>query len=142
MILHIIRISDIIPSMQKSGEDYLEAILRLSEETGKDAVRTTDIANKLGVSKPSVSRAMSILKDDGFIEQETYGDIFLTEKGNRAASEVYDRHKKLTVFFRDILGVEATLAEHDACLIEHDISKESMQKLTDFVRRYQEEHSL
>lgn len=128
--------------MQKSGEDYLEAILRLSEETGKAAVRTTDIANKLGVSKPSVSRAMSILKEEGFIDQETYGDIFLTAKGKAAAGDVYDRHKKLTVFFRDILGVESHLAEHDACLIEHDISKESMQKLTEFVRRYQEEHSL
>lgn len=126
--------------MQKSGEDYLEAILMLSQETGKSAVRTTDIANKLGVSKPSVSRAMSILKEEGYIDQETYGDIFLTAKGLAAAGEVYDRHKKLTVFFRDILGVEKHLAEHDACLIEHDISKESMQKLTEFVQRYQDAH--
>ena len=124
--------------MQKSGEDYLEAILMLSQESGKSAVRTTDIANKLGVSKPSVSRAMSILKEEGYIDQGTYGDIFLTAKGRACAGDVYDRHKKLTTFFKDILGVEKHLAEHDACLIEHDISKESMQKLTEFVQRYQD----
>ncbi len=126
--------------MQKSGEDYLEAIFMLAAKDAEGAVRTTDIANQLGVSKPSVSRAMTLLKEEGFILQETYGDIFLTEKGRKKGAEVYDRHKKLTVFFRDILGVEEHLAEHDACLIEHDISKESMTKLTEFVRRYQEAH--
>jgi len=125
--------------MQKSGEDYLEAIYVLASSEANGAVRTTDVANHLGVSKPSVSRAMTLLREDGYIHQETYGDIFLTAKGRSLASEVYDRHKKLTIFFRDILGVSQELAEHDACLIEHDISKESMLKLTEFVKNYQEE---
>ncbi len=122
--------------MRKSGEDYLEAILVISRETFSPKVRTTDIANHLGVSKPSVSRAMSILKADGYIEQENYGDIVLTEKGLAIAESVYNRHTMLTFFFRDILKVSQDIAEHDACLIEHDISAESMQKLSDFVESY------
>lgn len=122
--------------MHKSGEDYLEAILVISRETFSPRVRTTDVAHHLGVSKPSVSRAMSILKNDGYIEQENYGDIVLTPKGLEVAENVYNRHTTLTFFFRDILKVEKELAEHDACLIEHDISEESMRKLQEFVENY------
>lgn len=126
--------------MKKSGEDYLEAILRIAIETGDEAVRTTDIANKLGVSKPSVSRAMTVLRESGFVEQETYGDIYLTAKGREIGATVYDKHKKLTFFFTEILGVDKELAEHDACLIEHDISEESMEKLTAFVKEQIDKH--
>ncbi len=122
--------------MRKSGEDYLEAILVISRESFSPKVRTTDIARHLGVSKPSVSRAMSILKADGYIEQENYGDIVLTEKGQEIAESVYNRHTMLTFFFRDILKVSQDVAEHDACLIEHDISVESMEKLSEFVESY------
>ena len=68
---------------------------------------------------------------------ETYGDVSLTAKGRAVAEEVYDRHRMLTRFLRDILGVDREIAEHDACLIEHDISSQSMQKLTEFIRTYQ-----
>lgn len=123
--------------MQKSGEDYLEAILVQEIRHDSDKVRSTDIAKHLGVSRPSVSRAMSILKADGYVEMETYGDVSLTAKGRAVAEEVYDRHRMLTRFLRDILGVDREIAEHDACLIEHDISSQSMQKLTEFIRTYQ-----
>lgn len=123
--------------MQKSGEDYLEAILVQEIRHDSDKVRSTDIARHLGVSRPSVSRAMSILKAEGYVEMETYGDISLTAKGRAVAEEVYDRHRMLTRFLRDILGVDREIAEHDACLIEHDISSQSMQKLTEFIRTYQ-----
>ena len=123
--------------MQKSGEDYLEAILILEIRNDSESVRSTDIARHLGVSKPSVSRAMSVLMADGYVSMETYGDVSLTDKGRALAEEVYDRHRTLTRFFRDILGVDKEIAEHDACLIEHDISAESMNKLTQFIRCYQ-----
>ena len=123
--------------MQKSGEDYLEAILVQEIRHDSDKVRSTDIARHLGVSRPSVSRAMSILKAEGYVEMETYGDVSLTAKGRAVTEEVYDRHRMLTRFLRDILGVDREIAEHDACLIEHDISSQSMQKLTEFIRTYQ-----
>lgn len=121
--------------MQKSGEDYLEAILALSREHEK--VRTTDVALRLGVSKPSVNRAMKVLASEGYVTQETYGDIHLTEKGRLKASQVYFRHTTLTSFLKDVLGVDAVIAEQDACLIEHDISSETMEKLASFLRSYQ-----
>lgn len=120
--------------MKKSGEDYLEAVLQISEESGR--VRTTDVANRLGVSKPSVNRAMKVLAADGYIEQQTYGEIHLTEKGRLKAAQVYFRHKTLTSFFIDVLGVDAVTAEEDACLIEHDISSVTMERLASFLREY------
>ena len=115
----------------------MEAILVLEIRNDSESVRSTDIARHLGVSKPSVSRAMSVLRADGYVSMETYGDVSLTDKGRALAEEVYDRHRTLTRFFRDILGVDKEIAEHDACLIEHDISAESMNKLTEFIRGYQ-----
>ncbi|MGH0053406.1 MAG: metal-dependent transcriptional regulator [Sphaerochaetaceae bacterium] len=125
--------------MQKSGEDYLEAVLALSEQHEK--VRTTDVAQRLGVSKPSVNRAMKVLSSEGYIHQETYGDIHLTEKGRLKASQVYFRHKTLTSFFREVLGVNPVIAEQDACLIEHDISSETMEKLASYLRSVKKDFS-
>ena len=123
--------------MHKSGEDYLEAILALGEEHEK--IRTTDVALRLGVSKPSVNRAMKVLASEGYVHQETYGTIHLTEKGRLKASQIYFRHKTLTSFLVEILGVDAVVAEQDACLIEHDISSETMEKLASFLRETKEE---
>lgn len=119
--------------MLRAGEDYLESILQLERAQERTGVRITDIARKLEVTKPSVIRAMKQLHADGYIEQESYGDIYLTEKGRVKASQVYHRHSVLTRFFRDVLGVDAGQAEKDACLIEHYISSESMEKLAAFV---------
>lgn len=125
--------------MQKSGEDYLEAVLALSEQHEK--VRTTDVALRLGVSKPSVNRAMKVLSSEGYVHQETYGDIHLTEKGKIKASQIYFRHKTLTSFFKEVLGVDPIIAEQDACLIEHDISSETMEKLASYLRSVKKEFS-
>lgn len=124
--------------MQKSGEDYLEAVLAIHQDKGK--VRTTDVALRLGVSKPSVNRAMKILMADGYVHQETYGDIELTEKGVLKASQVYFRHKTLTTFLSEMLGVDQKIAEQDACLIEHDISSETMEKLAIFMQKHEKKN--
>lgn len=124
--------------MHQSGEDYLEAILQICEANGQGKVRTTDIALKLGVSKPSVSKAMNNLKEEGYILQESYGEIYLTKKGKVKATQIYNRHRILTQFFEGVLGVDSETAEKDACLIEHDISDITMQKLEEFVKRFSE----
>lgn len=105
--------------MYSSGEDYLEAILRLQLENG--FVRSVDVANKLGVSRPSVSRAMNLLEKDGYIEFSMGNMIKLTEKGQATAEDIYGRHKLLTAFLQKITGVPEDQAEENACRVEHDI---------------------
>lgn len=121
-------------AIHESGEDYLETILILHNKTGY--VRSIDIANELGYSKPSVSRAMSILKEGGFINFASDGQITLTEIGREKAEEVYNRHILITGFLRDTLGVSEKNAEEDACKIEHVISCETVEKLKQFVENY------
>ena len=117
--------------MRESGEDYLEAVLELEQERG--TVRLTDVANRIGVTKPSVSRAMKILQTEGYIHQETYGTIELTAKGRIKASQVYGRHRTLTRFLEDVLGLDPETAESDACRMEHILSAKTMQRLSAFV---------
>ncbi len=105
--------------IHESGEDYLEAILRLQKEDG--FARSVDVAKKLNVSKPSVSRAMSILEDNGYVVVNQVGALELTEKGRERAEEVYERHVLLTKFLQKIAGVSEEQAEINACKIEHDI---------------------
>ncbi len=108
--------------IHQSGEDYLEAILMLQKENGY--ARSVDVAKKLKVSKPSVSRAMSILEENGYVELGKIGALELTEKGKEKASAVYERHVLLTKFLEKITGVSESLAEENACRIEHDIDEE------------------
>ncbi|MBO6177134.1 MAG: metal-dependent transcriptional regulator [Treponema sp.] len=105
--------------IHESGEDYLEAILRLHNEFG--IARSVDVAKKLNVSKPSVSRAMGILEDNGYVTVNEIGALELTEKGKKKAVEVYERHVLLTKFLVKITGVSEEQAEENACKIEHDI---------------------
>lgn len=105
--------------MYESGEDYLEAILRLQLENG--FVRSVDIAHKLGVSRPSVSRAMNLLEKDGYIEFSMGNMIKLTDKGMAVARDIFGRHKLLTAFLQKITGVPEDQAEENACRVEHDI---------------------
>lgn len=105
--------------MYESGEDYLEAILRLQLENG--FVRSVDIANKLAVSRPSVSRAMNILEKGGFIEFSMGNMIKLTDSGQKVAEDIFSRHKLLTAFLQKITGVSEDQAEENACRVEHDI---------------------
>ena len=121
-------------AIRESGEDYLETILILQERTGY--VRSIDIAAELGYSKPSVSRAMSILKADGFITVEADGQIVLTKRGYLKAREVYDRHLLITKFLHEVLGVSEEKTNEDACKIEHVISSETYEKLNVFVNDY------
>ena len=109
-------------NIYESAEDYLEQILVLLEEKGY--ARSTDIAESLGVTKPSVSVAMKKLRENGYISMETGGLISLTDKGYPIARRAYDRHQTLTKFFVS-LGVDEAIARKDACKIEHDISEES-----------------
>ncbi len=119
--------------MRQSGEDYLEAVLHLSKQSNTNKVRLTDIAKMLDVTKPSASRAMKILQKDGFIEQENYGTITLTEKGNLKAMQVTRRHNLLFTFFSKVLGISKDIAEKDACEVEHVISSETVEKITDYM---------
>jgi Mn-dependent DtxR family transcriptional regulator len=105
--------------LHQSGEDYLEAILRLKKENG--IARSVDVAKSLGVSKPSVSRAMSILSENGYITTGKIGSLELTEKGSERAEAIYARHVLLTKFLVKITGVSDKQAEENACRIEHDI---------------------
>ena len=121
-------------TLRESGEDYLETILILQERTGY--VRSIDVANELGYSKPSVSRAVGILKEHGFLTVERDGQLVLTELGLSRANEIYDRHKLLTKFLNKVLGVSEENSSEDACRIEHVISSETFEKLGDFVEKY------
>ena len=119
-------IGGVIMAIQESGENYLEAILVLKERNGY--VRAIDVAHELGFSKPSVSRAMSILKKEGHIETDGLNQILLTESGKKIAETIYERHQVLTKFLMSI-GVDEETAANDACRIEHVISPLSFDKI-------------
>lgn len=117
--------------IQRSGEDYLETIFILQQRTGY--VRSIDIANEMGYSKPSVSKGMSILRELGYITMAQDGQIKLTKAGSKRAQEVYARHLLIRDFFIKKLGVNATTAEIDACKVEHVISEETYLRLREFM---------
>ncbi len=107
--------------LQESGEMYLESILVLSR---KGHVRSIDVCEYMGFSKPSVSRAVGLLKSGGYITVDKDGFIILTDKGLSEANRIYERHKMLTAFLAAI-GVPERIADNDACKIEHVISDET-----------------
>jgi len=117
--------------IQKSGEDYLETIFNLLGNS--DHVHSVDIATALGVTKPSVSRALSILLEKGYIEKEKYGAVTLTEKGKLHAEAVQKKHDALCMLLTDVLGVSSEAANIDACRIEHFIGDETTEKLLKFL---------
>lgn len=114
--------------LMESGEMYLETILILKNKYGY--VRSIDIAHEMNFSKPSVSRAISILKEDGYVTNDPHGMILLTDKGLKIAEKIYERHMTLTKYFV-WLGVNEETAENDACRIEHIISEETFEKIRD-----------
>lgn len=119
----------------ESVEDYLETILIISEE--KPVVRSIDIANEMGFSKPSISVAVKNLKEKGYISVSEEGYITLTESGKALADRVYDRHK----FFRKwliSLGVDEETANDDACRIEHVITEETFNAIRKSVKEQSE----
>ena len=110
----------------ESGEMYLETILVLSRKN--PFVRSVDISAEMGFSKPSVSRAVGLLRDGGYIETDPSGHITLTAKGRKKAEQIYERHSVLSDMFRK-LGVSPDTAEEDACKIEHIISDETFEAI-------------
>lgn len=120
-------------SIHESGENYLETILLLSKK--KSEVRSIDIVNELNLSRPSVSRAMSILKNDGLITIDSGGFITLSAEGLEIAERIYERHHIITdVLIR--LGVPEEIAAQDACKIEHDLSDESFECIKKHIAQY------
>ena len=112
--------------IQKASEDYLEAMLMLKEQHGY--VRSVDVADHLGVTKPSVSYATKRLRENGYITMDHDGLITLTDAGMEIAASMYERHKLLTEFLIS-LGVDEQTAREDACKIEHDVSQESFEAI-------------
>ena len=123
--------------LHESGEDYLEAVLVLRQQKG--TVRSIDVAQYLGFSKPSVSRAVSILKANGYLTMEKDGRLELTPEGEANAQRVYERHRFLSQWLVR-LGVSPEVAAADACRIEHDISAETFQCLKNHVQKYAQEN--
>ena len=118
--------------IQESGEMYLETILILTQENKN--VRAIDVCEYMGFSKPSVSRAVGLLKTGGYIEVDKDGYISLTDIGREVAVKMYDRHRLLTDFLIN-LGVDKDVAATDACKIEHVISDESMEAIKNFMNK-------
>ena len=117
--------------LQESGEMYLETIYILSQKTG--AVRSLDVAEDMNFSKPSVSRAVGLLKEGGYLLVDKDGFLTLTPSGLHVASMIYERHTLLSQFLI-WLGVDSTTATEDACKIEHDISDASFEALKKHIR--------
>ena len=116
-------------TVRESGEMYLEAILVLAKKSGY--VRSIDVSEYLGYSKPSVSRAMGILREGGYILVEKEGAITLTDSGKKLAETIYERHTVLSELLIR-LGVDEKTATDDACRIEHVISDESFQAIKQY----------
>ena len=114
--------------IQESGEMYLETILILSKKLPH--VRSIDVANHMNYSKPSVSRGVGILKEDGHVIMDDSGFLILTDSGKAIAEKIYERHLVLTDLLERI-GVEPETAAADACRVEHVISDETFAKLKD-----------
>ena len=113
-------------AIQESGEMYLETILVLSRE--RDAVRSIDVSEYMGYSKPSVSRAVGLLKSGGYLNVDEGGLLHLTDEGRELAEKIYERHNLLTDYLVS-LGVSRETAAEDACRIEHVISDESFEAI-------------
>jgi len=123
--------------LQESGEMYLETILILSQT--KNYVRSIDVCEYMGYSKPSISRAVSLLRNDGYVDMDNRGYLSLTEKGRQIAEKIYERHQVLTKVLID-LGVDADTAAEDACRIEHVISQRSFDVIKAHIAQMQGEN--
>ena len=119
--------------LHRSGEDYLEAMLILDQKHGY--VRSSDVAEQLSVTKPSVTNATRLLREGGFLTMDEEKLIHLTELGREVAESIYERHCILTEGLI-YLGVDPETAEQDACRIEYDLSRQSFEKLKEYWERF------
>ena len=122
--------------LRESAEDYLEVMLVLREKHGY--IRSVDIAEEMGVKRPSVSYATKRLRENGYITMNEDNYIFLTDAGLAIATRTYNRHKTLTALLVS-LGVDESVAQADACKLEHDLSEESYAAIAALITRLQEE---
>ncbi len=123
--------------MHESGEDYIETIYLLKKKNG--SVRSVDVANELNFSRPSVSRAVGILKNDGFLTVTEDGELELTDLGLKKAKSVYEKHTNLTRFLMLTANVSEEIAETDACRIEHIISQETFKGIKKYLKEHKKE---
>ena len=123
-------------AMQESGEMYLETIYILSQES--DSVRAIDVGQYMGFSKPSVSRALGILKKDGLVSADESGHLKLSKEGNKIAEKIFERHNVLTKMFM-ALGVDEKTASDDACRIEHYISDKTFKAVKAHMEKWLKE---
>ena len=120
-------------ALQESGEMYMEAIYVLSQSSS--TVRAIDVGDYLGYSKPSVSRALGLLKDEGLVKKDNAGYLKLTAAGEILAKRIYERHTVLTTLFKN-LGVDEETAAEDACRIEHYISDKTFDAIKAHMKKY------
>ena len=120
-------------ALHESGEMYLETIYILTQRS--DSVRSIDVGEYMGYSKPSVSRAVGLLKKDGYIVIDEKGYINLTETGRQKAEQIYERHLILTSLFQN-LGVDEEIASEDACRIEHYLSDKTFNAIKAHMNKY------
>lgn len=121
--------------LQESGEMYLETILILKNRNG--AVRSIDVANEMGYSKPSISRAVSHLREGGYLNMDLDGYLTLTDSGMEVATKIYERHRVLSKALMT-LGVDEKTATEDACRMEHVISDESFEAIKQHIKQAEE----
>lgn len=114
--------------IHESGEDYLEAILILQKQMGESAVRSVDLACHMGFSKPSISHAVGVLREGGFLTMDKDSFLHLTVKGREIAERIYERHRFFTQWLIEA-GIDPETAEQDACRMEHTVSQESFEQI-------------
>ena len=122
-----------MPKLSSNMEDYLEAIMVAENKDG--LARVTDVRDLLGVKTPSVTGALRVLAEKGYVKHEPYQGVKLTAKGRRAAQDVKARHVILSSFLTDVLGVRAKTADIDACKMEHTVSRETLDRLHEFLKK-------
>ena len=130
--------NDLAPAhgLTMANEDYLESVYRISLSAPEgEGVRSVDVAEQLGVSKASVNKAMSALKEAGLVEQDRYGRVRLTAQGAGLGAEVWRCHRMLRAFLEADLGVEPEVADREACLMEHALSRDTMRRWADYLER-------
>ena len=120
-------------NLHASGEDYLEAVLMLQQKKGM--VRSIDLARHMGYAKPSISHAVKILQEGGFLFMDEDAYLHLTDIGREVAEKIYERHQLFTQLLIEV-GIDPVTAEKEACQMEHTISQESFEKLRDAHKKY------
>lgn len=124
-------------SLSMASEDYLEAIYRLmvEQDAFEQGIRSVDVAELLEVSKASVNKAIAVLKEHGMVEQTRYGRVTLTKAGCEYGKDVWHRHRTLRLFLTKGLGVDEKVADDEACLMEHDLSADTMRRWCEYLDR-------